>query len=330
MTDSPPDLSAEVNAGTNTDVSGSSPEQGQSAAKPSESIVDRIFVGVEESPASEQEPEASVDQDPKPAETQGDAQAEPDISEEDLKRFSEKTQRRFGKLVDDNRVLRGEIDTIKPKAEQFDALERFATTNRLSADDVAETLQMAALIRTNPAAALQKLLPVVKTLMDATGEGEFPEDIAERVRLGYVTEADARRLHQAERQSALLQAQAAERAKARAAEEADNAFQTRLKASTDAVNAWAGKKATDPDWPLRQDMVHQQMELECRRKGVVPGPEEAIQMLDRIDKSVTEQLRKLAPAKPRAMAPVSATSTRSASPAGFKSIEEAIEAGMTG
>lgn len=281
MPDSSGELESTVSADAvvdalDKDVSAdSSPAEG---VKDFRDVVDEALTGKEEPPASvsgeegdSSKPKQESDDAPKSEEPQ-------DPSEDELKQYSANAQNRIRELVDRRKDAEGratelesQIQELQPRAEQMGKIEGFMQQNRISPAEFDNVMKITALIQTGEyGKALEVVTPIYRQLLEVSGN-ILPEELQERVRLGYITEADAHELHRERTNSRNAQDRETERAEeARQREqEQQNANLVTLLQNTG--DAWDAEKATsDPDWSLKQELVTNEVELTLRRLSATP------------------------------------------------------------
>lgn len=246
--------------------------------------------------------------EPVPKPEEGD-----ELSDEEKRQLSVSAQRRFRELVDARRTveaerdtIRQEVDTLKPKAERMDHLLGYMRTNNVAPEHLDNALGLTALINKGD---YDKALPILENLISqvrsAAGE-VLPEDLQQRVRLGYITEADAKELHKA-RSTAKRTTERAEQDRQRAEQERAQAeLSTMVNTAASAADDWHREQvASDPDWNLKRDLVTQRMELELHRLGREGYPrnrESVRKLLDTVKAEVEQGLKRFRPA-PKPIAP---------------------------
>ncbi|WP_137389152.1 hypothetical protein [Rhodoligotrophos defluvii] len=267
-------------------------------------LVQEALGGKEASPASEtgeDQPEAKAQEggaDPK------EGESEDTLTEEEKRTLSQRSRNRFHRLVETKKALEGQLSEVKPKAENFDRFVNYLQSNDLSAEDVENTLGIAAMIKKGDAAgAYQKVLPIFQKLAQAVG-AVLPPQYQERVRLGHLSEQDARQLVQTEATARLSQYQL-QRHQQMAQAQAERQQLERLTAEVvSAGDSWAQTKAqSDPDWSLRKDLVVELIGAELRQRGVPPTAQDVYALCEEVDKRVRERLKPFAAPK-REMRPV--------------------------
>lgn len=286
-----------------------------SPEKPAATMLDAVKAAVapkEASPTSEQgTPEA-----PKaPTDPKVQPESEDELSQEEFKQLSRKTQSRIKSFERKLTAKDQEISGLKTKADEFDKIETFVRNSGLTNEAVGATLQIAALMRSNPREALARLTPLVGQLQQIVGE-TLPPELAQRVQQGFLTEDDARALARSSADAALARRQAAEIAAQREVETTQRTQREATDATVGTIETWESNKAkTDPDWNLKRDEIAEQVELAIerenrRRQGLdprspawFPTPEEAVKLSEDALGRVNDRMKRFTPT-PRAINPV--------------------------
>jgi hypothetical protein len=305
--------------------------QESSSAKPAGTMLDAVTAALKPKEASppSQEPgsEAQADPDAKPAEGESE-----ELSADELKALSWKTQQRFKTLGSKLKAKDGEIAELKPKAEEYDKIVGSITKAGLDNREVDELVEIGGLMKRNPQAALAKILPVVEALQNVIGEILSPE-LQERVRLGYLTEADARALQRSHATAQLATKRADDVEAQRQADAERDAQQKLVTSSIEAVERWDKQQADkDPDWHLKRKEVAELVELainreaQKRRAPYFPTADEAVKLSADALKTVTERMKRFAP-KPNEIRTVTPGASPRSKPQP-KTILEAVNAAM--
>lgn len=189
--------------------------------------------------------------------------------------------------------LTEKLKPLEEKAQQLDQIGGFMREHQLSGQEVTEGFQIMALMKTDPAKALEMLAPKLEALELATGK-RLPPDLQQRVDAGdavpEVAQEAARARMEAEaakrRATELEQAQQREQATAR-----QQAFRT-------AIDTWEGSvKASDPDYSKKQQLVLDRAKLLMAAEPPAT-PDAAVALAKRAYSEITEQLRSLLPRQP--------------------------------
>jgi len=279
----------------------------------------------EKSPASEQgsakSAETQSDADPAKAGAAEDPLEE--ISEEELKRYGPKTQRRIRQLLGQRAEANSEIEKLRPKAAGYDQIEQFAKANRLSNDDLAVGYELMALTRNDPFKAWDRIQPIYAQLAEIVGH-TLPKDVQERVNLGYLSAEDARQLVQSQRRADLAEGRAREQGESQQREQEAGRLRAHVDACRTTANEWeSAKRGADPDWSEKQARIGELIELEVRRNGYPPTQAEVVKMLDGFLARVNKDFARFKPPV-RAVTPVrgGASSDAKAEP---QTLQEAVD-----
>lgn len=172
-------------------------------------------------------------------------------------------------------------------ADQFRKIDGFLKTNHLPLDEAADGLQIMALAKVNPAAALAKLKPFVQKLLIASGE-VLPEDLRGQVQTGAMPVDAAREVSRA--RATLAQQQALqELSDQRRREEEVN--QSRM-ALVSTARAWVDDRALkDPAFDSKYPLVQREVAFLQRSEGIPPTPEGVRDQLNRAYAAVNKQAR---------------------------------------
>lgn len=218
--------------------------------------------------------------------------------------------------------LIAERNDLKPRAEQYDLIERFRADNGLSVEEVARGFEIMAAMKNDPVRAAQMLGEHMHVLRAFTGE-ELPRDLAEKVDAGTIAEEDARELA-SRRAQEVFERERAQRTQAQFAQ-TQQAQQAQAHASTlsAAAIAWENSILTrDPDYLSKQPLI-----LDRARSLIAlepPANAEAVaKLMDRAHKEVTDHMRKLIPKKPVTTQTSNGQSSNTAKPVP-KTLAEAI------
>lgn len=269
-----------------------------------------LLDSVQEALGSKAEPPAA-EQDPKTSPSQAGAEAEQpkpeslsdEVPEEEMKRYGPKTQARIRQLLEGRHAAREEANSLKPKAAEFDKFDNFVRQNQLSPEDVSATFNIAAAIRNDPHKAWDMITPIVRQLAEIVGH-VLPADLQEEVRLGYITEQRARELAQTRSKTSLLEQRTTQSEERRKQEDERNRLSAHAATCRDTANDWeAQKKASDPDWNLKQGRITEKLKLKLHENGGFPETKQkVVEWLDEIHKQVTEEIKGFVP-RPKPITP---------------------------
>lgn len=202
--------------------------------------------------------------------------------------------------------LRAERDKWKQTAEQQkEIVQRFETFRSsilqagLTAEDVDASLEIAALIRSNPQEALRRLAPVVNDLSQVTGY-KLPQDLQQRVESGQIDEQSARELAHARYQAnhANQQVQTTQyQWQQEQRRQMELAQQQAVTGIYNSLAQWENEwKSTDPDYQLKQPLVEAEVHRLKAERGSPRNAQEAMEMANEARKNIDERVGKFRPA----------------------------------
>jgi hypothetical protein len=245
-----------------------------------------------------------------PTSESGEEQAKPDagaaeteegdpaeLTDQDLQSLSAKTQKRIRNLVAQRDEVTRELDALKPEAEQWRGVIRYMRDNSIEPQEFDNALAITSLINTGDyERALKVLTPIYRELAQRAGE-ILPNDLAEEVRLGRISEQHARELNR-NRARAVI----AEQRETRTREQTSFERQSQrgmVDQAVRAVDDWAkGKAGSDPDWKEKHEYVAELVELELSRLGPQGFPQTrqaAIGIAEAALKKVEKQIKRFKP-----------------------------------
>lgn len=318
---------ADTNSDVNQTTSGTS--TGDEGDKGPTSMVEAVKAALAPKTGSEGSPPSQTPEKTNagPDAAKKDADELPEeVTEEELKDQKPKTRKRIEQLLGKVRTLGSQVGDLSGKAQQYDQIDGYIKRNGLSRDDVNVGFEVMGMMKSDPVKALERLTPIVQQLQQLVGD-VLPAELQERVRLGYISEADARSLNRSQRGEVLAREQT-QRVQQQTTEQRETErVQGLVRDVSSTVSEWEkGKSSSDPDWHLKQGRVDQLVRLEVYEKGYPKTAKEAVAMVNGIYDTVTKEIRKLGP-RPQALTPVSGT-TSTQTAAAPKNMLEAIQAGL--
>jgi hypothetical protein len=273
-----------------------------------------------EKPKSEDEKsEADADADAEAAKTPGtdtskepaEEKADPDDSDptdEELKGYQPKVQKRIRKLLSQRNEVRREAEELRPDATHYRNIRQFMAEANLEDGEMAELFKVGRLLKGNDIAgfeqALDIVLPIAQQLLEATGRA-LPTELREKVESGEITEEAARDLARqrtrattAERRATVVEKQA------QTQQQQAQTLQHRTAVQT-AVATWEQRiRQSDPDFGLKADAMRDAALALVAEKGAPKTPQEAVDMAKAAYDRVNAWFRKARPAaKPSTPAP---------------------------
>lgn len=194
------------------------------------------------------------------------------------------------------------------RSKQFEAdavryrnVEGFLASNGVSADEAADALTVAGLLKTNPVEAWKRLRPIVQNLLVAAGE-LLPDDLSGRVNAGEITQEAA--LEIARSRAAL---ESVNRGQAFRDQQAERAQQTALsKSLMDTASSWESeRRRRDPTFDAKAKLLRAEVLDLQRTEGVPNTPEGVRQQLNKAYQACVLPFAPApAPAAPQAKRPV--------------------------
>lgn len=315
----------------NPATSGSSTEATTGEKGPS-SVLDAVTAALkpkldgEASPTS-REQGSTLSTTAKPVQAGDDALLPEEISKEELDAQKPQTKRRMEQLLGRIKDQGSQLASASERAQKFDSVMSFVERNGISPEDWKSGLEVMALMKRDPVAAWERLAPIAEQLRSHIGD-VLPPDLKRRVDLGYISEPDARALHQAQRREAITRETVQADEQRNAEQREHQQLQTVVRDVTQAVVDWETlKKGSDPDWHLKEPRINQLVRLEVYEKGYPSTKAAAIKMTSDIYDAVTKELRSLAP-KPQAVRSAHGAGSSIPTAAQPKSLLEAIQLGL--
>lgn len=270
-----------------------------------ETLLDAVKAAVKkdsaETPSSsedDQDEEDSEESDSPPAKqgkAPGEEEDDKDPSPEELRGYKPKTRRRIERLLSQRNDLQRQIDDLNPSAEQYRKIETFISNSGLESQEVANGFQVMAMMKNDPARALEVLRPMVAQLEQITGHA-LPDDLRQKVKSGHMSQQDALELSRARAGQRWTEQQSQVERQRREAREAEDRQRQSIQTMQQAATTWERQwEASDPDYARLQPLVQTAAKadvLEHRnRTGKFPTPDEVRAILDRAKEQVKAATR---------------------------------------
>lgn len=296
-------------------------------------VVSGALEGSEETPASDESGKETPKPEPANADEDPSKDDESALTDDELGKLSQRAQNRIRGLVQEVKGVETRLQEAMPKIERFDRITGFMEKHGIKEEEFDNTLGVVGLVKSGQYdKALEVLSPIVQELQKRAGE-ILPDDLMESVRLGEISEARAKELHKARTQSKNLEQRQQRDQDARTREEQERSWNEQVDTVSKAADDWAkGKATSDPDWPLKQDLIAEQVQLELYQtgpKGYPKTAQDAVTLSERALKKVEERLKKLGP-KPQARQTVTGFSTSPRAKTQPASHLEAVSAALEG
>jgi len=165
--------------------------------------------------------------------------------------------------------LLGELKDLRPDAQRYRNVETFISEQGLDANEAADTLRLAGLAKTNPAAAWKELLPWVQKVAEAAGE-LLPTDLKQMVSEGKMTPEAAAEVSRARAQVKSTEAHTAwsqQRADTARTEQARTAILT-------AASSWeTERRSRDPNFTAKLPAIQKEVVWLQAKEGKPNTPE---------------------------------------------------------
>lgn len=185
-----------------------------------------------------------------------------------------------------------EREPLVTKATQLDQIGSFMVQNSLVPEEMSEGMEIMALMKRDPVAALEALRPKIEALEVAAGI-KFPRDIQEKVDAGHVDAEAAKELTRLRFEAAANGARA-EVATEQLTQTNVQTLQANMKT---AVQTWeTDLKTRDPDYLHKQSFVIDRTRL-LAQANPPKTPEDAVALAKQAYDDVTRQFSRVVPRK---------------------------------
>jgi hypothetical protein len=187
-----------------------------------------------------------------------------------------------------------ERDTYKGAATQFNEVLQYMAHNGLSTQEVEKGMEIMALMKNNPLAALEALRPHYNGLRQFAGEA-LPDDIAHKVQEGFIDRQTAVELAKQRNQAAFL----AQRQQAQQVQQEqylqNQQHQQHVESIATTVNSWeASVKSRDPDYQHKAGLISDRVRV-LLTQHQPRSPREAVAIAERAYADVNASLGSLSP-----------------------------------
>lgn len=228
-------------------------------------------------PADADKKPADADQDKKP---EGDDEKPPPFHEHP----------RWKAMLKERDELRAQFDGVKGDVEVARNLRDFASNTGLSDVEISDGLRIMALMKENPAAALESMKPYMEALETVTGE-RLPDDLNNAVDEGAITPELASELARARGETGIAQQRV---------EKAQQTLATNNGAHIgEAVQTWTDQwQQSDPDASVKLPRVMDRVKVSLMEGFRPQSPQQAIDHVKGIVNEVTKEIEALKPARP--------------------------------
>ncbi len=265
-----------------------------------------------EKDAAQEQPTGSKTEKDKPADAPADADKAKDGKDGD-KLLPFHDHPRWKEVIAENR-------TLKEKAGHFDQFLGNVAQTGLNVGEFNELLGVGALIKHDPAKALERIEQVADQLRGIVGD-KLPADLRKRVDDGEISEADARELSRAKARSQFVE----QRQQQSQEEQAQHAARLHLENCDRAAATWEQQQAaSDPDWSKKIESVRREAKLIIVEHGPPPTVQDALKVMNVAKRRVEDQARQWQPAKPKVEPPVRAGVASTSTAPAARNLKEAV------
>ncbi len=193
-----------------------------------------------------------------------------------------------------------EKNAFKQDAERYNNVQTFMDQNNVGAEEAAELLIIGGLIKTNPVAAWDRMLPTLQKLAIAAGVA-IPADLQDRVQKGELTLDAAKEVSKARATTQSVQAtRSFEQQQSERRQQQDAAT-----AITSAATTWEDdRRLKDPNFDAKLPQLMDKVYALQRQEGIPNTPQGVKDQLTRAYKGLVPAAVTPAIAPPRAKTPV--------------------------
>lgn len=158
-------------------------------------------------------------------------------------------------LKSDKARFEQDVAALKPKAEASDVLVGFMNQHKLSGENLQEVLDIAALLRADPAEARKRITNILEQLDESTGE-KLPADLKKKVDDGDLEVADALEISRARARAKTAEAKASAVESERTEEKTRTSREQAQRTIETTVNTRLDELAArDVDFAKKQDLL---------------------------------------------------------------------------
>lgn len=205
----------------------------------------------------------------------------------------------FRRLVRKKNEYREKARAFEQDAVRYQNVQNFMDQNGLAAEEAADMLVVAGLMKTDPVEAWKRAKPTIQKLLIAAGE-VLPDDLKARVQNGELSQDAALEVSRSRAMQASSQARQSFETQRRQKQEQQNA----ASALTTAAETWEEKRrAKDPNFEAKVPLLMKELAYLQRVDGIPSDPAGVNAQLDKAYKAVklpavTAPTTTTAPARP--------------------------------
>ncbi len=326
------------NAASSSTADGTPSEiEGEEGAKEPESMVEALEKALEqdkqaaESPPASSEDQKSEDK-PDPAKEAAKEGEKPEDGDDKPPPFHEhprwkQVMAERSELKEQNAGLTTQVENLTEAGEAIDRLEGYLRDNNLTTDEHNTMLQIGALMRNDPAKALEALTPYYSALLEITGT-ILPADIQQGVSEGVISEAYGRELAQRRAGENIAGQKLEMQTSQQEAATQEQVVDVLSKEASAWEKTWA---ASDPDYEKKAELVNDGIKLRLLGGDIPDGAEAVVKMCEEEKSKVEARMRAFIPkAQSITPSPGSSGGPSSSAPPAPTSMMEAMEQSIAG
>lgn len=219
------------------------------------------------------------------------------IPDEEWKAIPAVTRQRIQQYRKRVSELNVSVQGMTPKAATYDNLSSWMAKSNVSQEGFIGALELEALLKSDPLAALNRLRPVVVQLAQLAGE-ILPDDLQDEVDKGTINVDHAKELVRHRNEAARLNGQVTQRTQADRDREVATQAQGMKAALTGAIATWEAKqKTSDPDYPMKSERIWERMQSVAATQGWPNTPDGMIKLAEKAKVDVDAWLGKVNPGR---------------------------------
>jgi hypothetical protein len=206
---------------------------------------------------------------------------------EDFSKLPFNKHPRFRELVKEKNSYKTQVAEYEADAKQYREIQGFMQANGLTAEEVAQSLETLAKMKTgDPAKAYELMQERMEAMAVAAGK-KLPAELEEKVEQGYIDRETAQELYQRQAEAE----RKAEMASTQLERQSQQDQQAQVHAMASAVAAWEqSTKATDPDFDLKAELVKDRVRAHVAQHGMPKTTDAALKMSKDAYDAVTQTL----------------------------------------
>lgn len=222
-----------------------------------------------------------------------------------------------------------ERDTYKGAAVQLNQVFQYMAQNNLSSQEVEKGMEIMALMKNNPLAALEALRPHYDGLRQFAGEA-LPQDIAHKVQEGFIDRETAVELAKQRNQAAFLAQQQHRQQQQQVEYLQQQQLRQHSESIASTVNSWESQmKTRDPDYSHKSSLINDRVRV-LLTQYQPRTPQEAVQLAEKAYADVNASLGGLSPRRQPMRSVGSSSSSASNATRAPRTLLEAAQMAMGG